>query len=132
MKREIRNIAWIVGFVAAFMAVHYSQQEPENILATVAQKENHGLPRQIDAVTRLDNVTADASQNQFSYNYTLLTQEAEQLVMKNQEARKTQILAKACSAEPELREHGTTLYYNYKNLVGGKVTTLEIRLKECK
>ncbi|HEU5047177.1 MAG TPA: hypothetical protein VFT64_04960 [Rickettsiales bacterium] len=131
MQRNLKNIAWFVGFAIAFAAVRYGQAGPDPLLQKAADKIMPDLPRQIDIVTRLDSVSAGPD-NRFTYNYTLLSPEGEKLIQNNQDMRKAEMLTKACDAMPDFRRLGTTLDYNYKNAAGNKLTTLEISLKDCK
>jgi len=140
MKKIGSTIISVAVFIVAAFGAKYLLQSilsdgeefNDQVLMEAASELNSTAPTMVDSETRLDSATA--SNNTFIYKYTLINYQKEDLDI--EQVRNTIFpgIARGVCTTPELqvfREHGTTMKYNYYDLDGDFILSMEKDTKEC-
>jgi hypothetical protein len=139
MKRIVGITLAALAFVGAFITVHYWMTADtfgllnDTVEASIrrdADRVNATLPKMIDDVTRLDNVSAGPG-NRFTYDYTLTNIEVTAIPPDKLNEFKATLFENVCSRLPEFRRNGTLVIYRYKSRQGDDLAEIQIPTADC-
>ncbi|MFO1124095.1 MAG: hypothetical protein U1E25_01600 [Methylocystis sp.] len=132
----------IAVVVAAFFLARqtresFSLDEDTEPLSLTLEREaaevNATLPEMVSEGVRLDKATAGPG-NAFSYEYTVVDDEAAQALFANPEKLaqlKTQLQERVCRTMPQRRASGAIIRYSLKNNEGKTIADVSIDAGSC-
>ncbi|MFM9884875.1 MAG: hypothetical protein ACKVQT_17770 [Burkholderiales bacterium] len=131
-----RNL--IAAMIFATAADAFGQSNPvevfeERWLAETATDLNRSLPKQVDAETRLEGVTAGPGRR-LNYQYTLISRTAASMDIESFNANMQPLLRTSICGKGGMQaliKNGVTLSYNYRGSDGKFVSMIEILPQHC-
>ncbi|MFN0306227.1 MAG: hypothetical protein ACKVQU_38390 [Burkholderiales bacterium] len=131
-----RNLIAVMTLAAAANA--FGQSNPvevfeERWLAETATDLNRSLPKQVDAETRLEGVTAGPGRR-LNYQYTLISRTASSMDIESFNANMQPLLRTSICGKGGMQaliKNGVTLSYNYRGRDGKFVSMIEILPQHC-
>ena len=128
----------IAATTLAAAANAFGQSNPvevfeERWLAETATDLNRSLPKQVDAETRLEGVTAGPGRR-LNYQYTLISRTASSMDIESFNANMQPLLRSSICGKGGMQariKNGVTLSYNYRGSDGKFVSMIEILPQHC-
>jgi hypothetical protein len=130
--------AFAVGFAIFYIIGHiggdklftmFNNQVYDKVMVEMASKISKQCPIMVDNVTRLDNVIAMPN-NVFQYNYTIVATVKDSIKVDEAKSIMEPRIINNVKTEPSLkymRDHKTTINYNYKDKVGVFLFTISVK-----